>query len=198
MIKRLFSLFFGLFLLLLFLTAAIFPGLFTAYGQKEMFAPWLTPEAEHLLGTNALGYDIFTELVYGAKETLFVGVCSSVLTLFLGAAIGTLSGAKGFVGGVFNGLIHIFALLPKLVTLIVLAAFVGSSSWNLILLIAAFGWVERPERCGRGWCISKSSPLWKTASFRATVPGTLRCGTLSPIFPTCCYPGFCWGSIAAS
>ncbi len=141
MIKRLFSLFFGLFLLLLFLTAAIFPGLFTAYGQKEMFAPWLTPEAEHLLGTNALGYDIFTELVYGAKETLFVGVCSSVLTLFLGAAIGTLSGAKGFMGGVFNGLIHIFALLPKLVTLIVLAAFVGSSSWNLILLIAAFGWV---------------------------------------------------------
>lgn len=139
--KRVFSLIFGLFLLLLFLTAAIFPTLFTPYGQKEMFAPWLAPGGGHILGTNALGYDIFTELVYGAKETLFIGVCSSVITLFLGAAIGTLSAAKGMAGGFFNGLIHVFALLPRLITLIVLAAFVGSSSWNLIFLIAAFSWV---------------------------------------------------------
>ena len=79
----------GSVILSLFLTAALFPTAFTAYGQKEMFGPWLIPSAEHLLGTNALGYDIFTELVCG----------------------------------------------------IVLATFLGSSSRNLILLIAAFSWV---------------------------------------------------------
>ena len=45
--------------LFFFLVAAVFPAAFTSYGQKEMFAPWLTPSPAHLLGTNALGYDIF-------------------------------------------------------------------------------------------------------------------------------------------
>ena len=77
----------GIVILTLFLTAALFPTAFTAYGQKEAFGPWLVPSAEHLLGTNALGYDIFTELVYGTRQTLLVGVSSSILTLLLGTGI---------------------------------------------------------------------------------------------------------------
>ena len=129
----------GMTMLLLFLLAAFFPTLFTKYGQKEMFGPWLNASTEHLLGTNALGYDIFTELVYGTRQTLLVGISSSVLTMLLGSIIGTLSAGKG--GSIFNGFINIFVLLPKLVTMIVLASFLGSSSRNLILLIAAFSWV---------------------------------------------------------
>lgn len=106
-----------------------------------MARPWLKPSAEHLLGTNSLGYDIFTEIVYGARDTLFIGVMSSVLTLVLGAAIGTLSTRMGLIGGLFNGLINVFVLLPRLITLIVLSAFLGTSRWHLILLIAAFSWV---------------------------------------------------------
>ena len=131
----------GIVVLSLFLTAALFPTVFTAYGQKETFGPWLMPSAEHLLGTNALGYDIFTELVCGTRQTLLVGVSSSILTLLLGSVIGTLAAGKGFLGGLSNGVINIFVLLPKLVTMIVLATFLGSSSRNLILLIAAFSWV---------------------------------------------------------
>ena len=131
----------GIVVLSLFLTAALFPTVFTAYGQKETFGPWLMPSAEHLLGTNALGYDIFTELVYGTRQTLLVGVSSSILTLLLGSVIGTLAAGKGLWSGLSNGVINIFVLLPKLVTMIVLATFLGSSSRNLILLIAAFSWV---------------------------------------------------------
>lgn len=139
--KNTFSLILGLLLLLLFLAATLWPGLFTDYGLKDMARPWLKPSSEHLLGTNSLGYDIFTELVYGTRDTLFIGIMSSVLTLALGALIGTLSTRKGLVGALFNGLINVFVLLPRLVTLIVLAAFVGSSRWHLILLIGAFSWV---------------------------------------------------------
>ena len=131
----------GIVVLSLFLTAALFPTAFTAHGQKEMFGPWLIPSAEHLLGTNALGYDIFTELVCGTRQTLLVGVSSSILTLLLGSVIGTLAAGKGLLGGLSNGIINVFVLLPKLVTMIVLATFLGSSSRNLILLIAAFSWV---------------------------------------------------------
>lgn len=131
----------GLALLTLFLAMAAAPELFTPYGVKQMFAPWMEPSPEHPLGTNMLGYDIFTELVYGTRETLFIGLLSSLFTMLLGTAIGTLSSGKGLAGHLASGLINIFVLLPKLITVIVLATFVGSSQWHLIALICAFGWV---------------------------------------------------------
>jgi peptide/nickel transport system permease protein len=139
--KRWIPLLIGGGMLLVFLIATLFPVIFTSYGPKEMFGPWLPPSSEHFLGTNALGYDIFTELVYGTRQTLLIGVSSSVLTLCLSSIIGTLSAGRSVAGGFLNGIINIFVLLPKLVTMIVLAAFLGSSSRNLILLIAVFSWV---------------------------------------------------------
>lgn len=139
--QRILPLLLGLLLLLLFLAAALQPARFTSFGLKDMTRPWLKPSAEHLLGTNSLGYDIYTEIVYGTRDTLFIGVMSSVLTLLLGAAIGALSTRKGLLGGLFNGLINVFVLLPRLITLIVLSAFLGTSQWHLIFLIAAFSWV---------------------------------------------------------
>lgn len=130
----------GLLLFAVFALAAFAPGLFTDYGAKELFAKWLPMSREHLLGTNAMGYDIFTELVYGTRQTLLVGVLSSVLTLFLGASIGILASFRGWAGRMFDGLIQIFVLLPKLISLIVLATFFGSSAAHLIVLIAAFSW----------------------------------------------------------
>ena len=89
--KGIFPLCIGLALLAVFLLAAIAPGLLTPYGPKELFARWLPSGGAHLLGTNAMGYDIFTELVYGARQTLLAGVLSSILALALGALIGILS-----------------------------------------------------------------------------------------------------------
>ena len=139
--KRIIPLILGLILLAIFLVMAASPQLFTPYGRKDMFMPWLAPFEDHILGTNSMGYDIFTELVYGARQTLFVGVMSSIATMLLGTVIGTLATYKGFVGSLFNGLINIFVLLPKLITLIVLSTFIGSSTTNLIILISAFSWV---------------------------------------------------------
>lgn len=140
-LKRLLPLTVGLAVLTVFIVVAFFPHLFTPYGQKEMFKAWLTSTAEHLLGTNSLGYDIYTELIYGTQETLLVGIASSAAALALGTVIGSLSTLRGFVGVIFNGLINVFVLLPKLITLIVLASFVGGSVKNLIILIAVFSWV---------------------------------------------------------
>lgn len=82
--KGLLPLILGLLLLTVFALAAFVPELFTSFSQKELFTKWLPVSREHLLGTNAMGYDIFTELIYGARQTLLVGVLSSILTLILG------------------------------------------------------------------------------------------------------------------
>ncbi len=138
--RKRFPLYIGLALLLILLLMAFFPGLFTHWLPKDMDKAWLPPGGGHLLGTNGLGYDLWAELVYGAGETLLVGLLSSVLAMALGAVIGMLSAGKGIVSAVLNGLIQIFVLLPRLITLIVLAAFFGSGSRSLILLIALFSW----------------------------------------------------------
>ena len=130
----------GIILLAAAVCAALAPGLFTSYGQKQMFEAWIPMSSEHLLGTNSLGYDIFTELVYGAGDTLFVGLLSSLLTMLLGVSVGVLAARKGAVGDFFSGLINVFMLLPRLISLIVLAAFIGQSRTSLVILIAAFGW----------------------------------------------------------
>lgn len=141
MIKKNLPLIIGLSMLSVFLLMAIAPSLFTDYDVKQDFDIWMPASSEHLLGTNALGYDVFTELAYGARETLVIGLASSFATLILGTFIGIICTSKGFIGAFFNSAINVFALLPKLVTLIVLATFLGHSRLNLIILIAAFSWV---------------------------------------------------------
>ncbi len=131
----------GLVILAVFVSMAIMPSAFTDYGRKESFELWLSPSSEHLLGTNALGYDVFTEVVYGTRETLVVGLTSSLLTLTLGAVIGVICTSKGIIGSFFNGVINVFALLPKFIALLVLASFLGRSRLIIIILIASFSWV---------------------------------------------------------
>ncbi len=130
----------GVALLAFFLFMALFPGVFTDMDRKESFGAWLPMSEEHILGTNSLGYDIFTELVYGARDTLLVGLASGFLSVLIGAVVGLLSAAKGVVGVVFGGITDIFAMLPRLVMLIVISAFLQGSSASLILLISVFGW----------------------------------------------------------
>lgn len=139
--KRLPFLIIGLLILALFLLMAICPQAFSKFDRKASYGQWLPPSAEHILGTNYLGYDIFTELVYGARDTLTVGLLASVISLAIGITVGLLASIKGVVGTVFGGLINIFVMLPRLIILIVLSAFLGSSPINLIILIATFSWV---------------------------------------------------------
>jgi len=139
-LKRIVPFAVGLAVLFVIILTACFPSAFTDYGRKEMFEPWLSASPEHLLGTNDMGYDVFTELVYGARETLFIGAASSLLSLFIGVLIGVLAAGGKFVGGFFSGVINLFIMLPRLICLIVAVAFTGSSIAARILLIAAFGW----------------------------------------------------------
>lgn len=196
--KGIFPLCIGLALLAVFLLAAIAPGVLTPYGPKELFARWLPSGGAHLLGTNAMGYDIFTELVYGARQTLLAGVLSSILALALGALIGILSTFRGWLGGAFNALIQIFILLPKLIALIVLAAFLAARPriWSFSSLRSAGP--ELPVPCGQRSCSCARRPSSRPAAFRATAARISRCGTSCRIFLTCCFRAFCSASTAAS
>ncbi|MEM3623242.1 MAG: ABC transporter permease [Candidatus Bathyarchaeia archaeon] len=95
-----------------------------------------------LLGTDENGRDIFSQLVYGTRISLTVGLLSAVLSVVIGLVVGV---AAGYVGSIVDELLMRFTdmllVLPSLPLLLVLIAVLGPSMWNLILLIGVLGWM---------------------------------------------------------
>ena len=83
----------GIFIILFFAAVAIFaPQLATANPKSIEFFPWEKPSGEHILGTNSYGQDVFSQVVYGARVTLLVGILAGVLTSLIGTAVGRIAG----------------------------------------------------------------------------------------------------------
>lgn len=103
---------------------------------------YLPPSAEHPLGTDNFGIDIFSELLYGARTSIIVGVVSAIIASFLGAAVGLYSGyAGGWKDEVVMRMNDIVLSIPWLVLMIVVAALLGEIDLMGIIIIIGFtGW----------------------------------------------------------
>lgn len=99
------------------------------------------PSAAHLLGTDDLGRDIFARLLYGGRVSIAVGVASMLLQMAIGVTLGA---AAGYFGGVTDKVImrmvDIIMCFPFFVIAVALAAVIGGSIWNLILIIGMLMW----------------------------------------------------------
>ena len=95
-----------------------------------------------LLGTDQRGRDIFSQLVYGTRISLLVGLLSAFLSVVIGLALGLIAGYLGrIVDEIIMRFTDMLLVLPSLPLLIVLIAVLGPSLWNLILLIGVLGWM---------------------------------------------------------
>src|SRR5262245_56162807 len=110
----------------------------------EMFAPpvwmeggrWTTP-----LGTDFQGRDILSRLIYGARVSLIVGLMGTLVAGGIGTAMGILSGyVGGFVDQVIMRVTDAWLALPAIVFAIFLAAMVGPSMWNIIVILGSVYW----------------------------------------------------------
>lgn len=134
----------GVIILAFFSFLAIFGPMLAPYDVKVQHPTeqLLPPSKEHWMGTDNFGIDIFSELLYGARTSIIVGMVSAVIASFLGAAVGLYS---GYVGGwkdeVVMRLNDIVLSIPWLVLMIVVAAFMGSIDLTgIILIIGLTGW----------------------------------------------------------
>ena len=131
----------GCLLLFVFLLAAVAPSAFAPYSPSDTFDAWLPSSSDHILGTDDAGADVFTSLVYATGRTLLTGVASAALALALGVLVGLAAGSGGVIGALANGVINLFAMIPKLPATIVIAAFAGGRLAETVIVIAVFGWV---------------------------------------------------------
>lgn len=99
------------------------------------------PSADHLLGTNDVGQDIFSELVLGTRASLSVAVPAAALALLVGAFVGIGAGLRGGTASlVAMRIVDAFLALPGLPLVILLSALTGGSPTAVVLVIALAGW----------------------------------------------------------
>lgn len=132
----------GIILLALIIFAAVFAPLIATHNpfilNDDLVAP---PGAKYLLGTDGLGRDIFSEILYGARTSILVGVVAASISGILGALIG---GVAGFYGGkldsIVSEIINIFLMLPTFFLILIIVALFGSSLLNVMVVIGLTTW----------------------------------------------------------
>lgn len=99
------------------------------------------PSQEHILGTDTLGRDIFARLVYGGRNSLYIGVVSTAVSVLIGLPLGLLAGYyKGFMSNIIMRLADMFMSFPSMVLILVVVALFGSSVSSITIIIGVLGW----------------------------------------------------------
>ncbi|GGA57364.1 glutathione ABC transporter permease GsiD [Edaphobacter acidisoli] len=136
---------FGLVLLVIFITCALFAPWLAPYdpAQLNLTSRLMSPSPAHWFGTDALGRDILSRTIYGARISLIVSVSVVGLSLAIGLVAG---GIAGFYGGWIDTVMNIyvtnaFMSLPGILLAIAFVAFMGPGLGNVILALAISGWV---------------------------------------------------------
>lgn len=141
---------FALVLLVVIVGAALFAPFVAPFDPNEQFFEGLTlegaplpPGAEFWLGTDLLGRDLLSRLIYGAQTSLIIGVVANGVAVAVGALVGILSGFfRGWIETILMRFTDLMMAFPALLLAITLAALFRPSLWIVAMVIAMVNWVQ--------------------------------------------------------
>ncbi|MBO4235237.1 MAG: ABC transporter permease [Firmicutes bacterium] len=133
----------GLILLCVLLLVAVLGPVFAPYSPKLLNKDTLAPpSSQYLLGTDNLGHDIFSQILYGASTSLKIGFIAAMISAIIGVIFG---GIAGFFGGVIDQILseimNVFLMLPTFFLILLIIATFGSSMMNVMIVIGLTSWV---------------------------------------------------------
>jgi peptide/nickel transport system permease protein len=133
---------FGVLLILAFIAVALAAPWIAPYDPRALVGkPFERPGEDHILGTDQVGRDIYSQLIWGSRISLMVGLFASAFSVAIGTVIGLLSGYfRGPIDTVMMRITDLFITLPGIPLMLILAAIIGRSVCNIILVIAVTGW----------------------------------------------------------
>lgn len=140
----------GIVILVIWVLVAALAPLLAPYGVNDIdIIHRLTPpywqeggSAAHILGTDQLGRDVLTRLIYGSQTSLIVGLISVVVGMVIGVTLGLMAGYfGGWVDAVISRIIDIMLAFPFIFMAMLLVAALGSSLVNVIIVLGITGWV---------------------------------------------------------
>lgn len=135
--------FVSLFIVLAIAVLALLAPVIAPYAPTDISADFLSaPSREHILGTDQIGRDILSRLLYGARVSLLVGVLATVLSTAIGVTLGLIA---GYFGGIADGIIMRFTDIvmsfPPILLILVAGVIFEPGLWTMILI---FGFVDWP------------------------------------------------------
>ena len=139
-------------LILVVILIAIFAPVLAPYGEAEqdLISRLQGPSAAHWFGTDELGRDVFSRILYGSRLSLTIGILPSIISLVVGIFFGLLAGYfGGWVDNLIMRLVDIQLCFPFTLLALFIAAVLGSSLGNVILIAGITSWV-RYARLVRG------------------------------------------------
>ena len=135
----------GIIIASVLILVAIFAPLIATHDPvaQDLMMRYAPQSAQHLFGTDALGRDVFSRLVYGARISLQVGIVVTVVSVIIGVIIGAIAGFYGgWIDKILSGYIfNVFMAFPGLLLAIALVAFLGAGLGKLMLALCVIGWV---------------------------------------------------------
>ena len=132
------SAWFGMIVVLFYVILAVFAPLLAPYGEAEVFpqpyAPW---SPEHRLGTDQIGRDVLSRLIYGARNTIGIAFVTTLLAFAIGGGMALLAAiARGWVDQILSRLVDVIMAIPSLIFALMLLSIFGSNVLSLIVIIA--------------------------------------------------------------
>lgn len=108
---------------------------------STQFHIWLAPSYSHILGTDYIGHDVFSQFLYGTGTSLYVGISVGLISVFIGTMVGL---AAGYYGGILdNGLmrfVDILLIIPTFPLLVILSAYLPPTTNTTILILSFLSW----------------------------------------------------------
>lgn len=115
-----------------------------SYDAQSIEEKLETPSAKHWMGTDSLGRDLYSRIVYGARMSLSVGVLTALLALTVGTIVGAIAGYKGgWVDHLLMRTVDLFYIFPSLLTAILLTVLLGRGFWGILLALGLTAWVTQ-------------------------------------------------------
>jgi len=132
----------GLIILLLMIIVAVFAPLLSNYEpDQQSVASLLPPSQSHWLGTNQVGQDIWSQLLYSARTSLLVGFSVGILSCMLGIFFGV---STALIGGLYDSIVmrivDALIVIPMIVVAILVAAYIKPDLYVLIILLTILSW----------------------------------------------------------
>jgi len=141
---------FSLLFILIVVVAAVFAPWLAPYDPTEQFFDGLTiegaplpPNGDFYFGTDLLGRDLLSRIIYGARTSLIIGVVSNGIAVIIGTLVGVTAGfVRGWTGSLLMRFTDLMMSFPALLLAIALAAILRPSLWIVALVIAMVNWVQ--------------------------------------------------------
>ena len=132
------SAWFGLLVVTFYLCVAIFAPFIAPYGEADSsfaaYAPW---SDEHWFGTDQIGRDILTRLIYGARNTIGIALATTLLAFAIGGSLGLIAAInRSWLDQLISRAVDVLMAIPSLIFALMLLSIFGSTVWSLIVIIA--------------------------------------------------------------